>query len=295
MSLLGKIEWKRKVGRCPNGCKIGQYAPLDERLGLVKNQRASNELRYSGCMLAVFMPYSISSCILKALTGIDVCPKTIWNWCQVFGKKVEEKIKCEILLLESKIGLAVEKISDKFLALPLVIGADGVFIPMRPKEKSPNGKIEWKEVKIGIFARMKTYIAKDGEKKSRIVHKRLVAVRTEKKQFNNMMKLEAHKQQVQNTKTVAWISDGGKGFWTICRNLFPHIIGILDFYHAAQYLWKFAKHWLDGRTKIRHLNGFILLAISCVMEISLLLEPLSIRKKSFNWIPNLNCENVTLI
>jgi len=29
-SVVGTIRWKRRVGRCPNGCAIGQIAPLDE-------------------------------------------------------------------------------------------------------------------------------------------------------------------------------------------------------------------------------------------------------------------------
>src|SRR3990172_9441480 len=33
-TLLGIVRWERRVGRCPQGCKIGQVAPLDEQLGL---------------------------------------------------------------------------------------------------------------------------------------------------------------------------------------------------------------------------------------------------------------------
>lgn len=31
-SIIGTISWKRRVGRCPNGCPIGQIAPLDNNL-----------------------------------------------------------------------------------------------------------------------------------------------------------------------------------------------------------------------------------------------------------------------
>lgn len=27
-SIIGIVHWKRRVGRCPNGCKIGQVAPF---------------------------------------------------------------------------------------------------------------------------------------------------------------------------------------------------------------------------------------------------------------------------
>jgi hypothetical protein len=33
MSLFGPIRWRRRVGRCPQGCAIPQVAPCDEALG----------------------------------------------------------------------------------------------------------------------------------------------------------------------------------------------------------------------------------------------------------------------
>jgi hypothetical protein len=61
--------------------------------------------------------------------------------------------------------------------------------------------------------------------------------------------LEALRQGVLTAKTVAWISDGGRGFWRLFRERFEgQAVGILDFYHATQNLWKAASAWLDGRT-----------------------------------------------
>ena len=34
-TLFGVIGWRRRVGRCPKGCKGSQIAPLDQALGLV--------------------------------------------------------------------------------------------------------------------------------------------------------------------------------------------------------------------------------------------------------------------
>ena len=51
------------------------------------------------------------------------------------------------------------------------------------------------------------------------------------------MHLEALKEGVNNAKQVAWLSDGGPGFWGVFRELFSklkNVYGILDFYHAAQ-------------------------------------------------------------
>ena len=65
-SLIGIIHWKRRVGRCPHGCRIGQIAPLDKELCLLSHQRTSIELQRLGCLLAIFVAFemdSITCCI----------------------------------------------------------------------------------------------------------------------------------------------------------------------------------------------------------------------------------------
>ena len=48
---------------------------------------------------------------------------------------------------------------------------------------------------------------------------------------------------------MVWLSDGARGLWGLFEECFTtYAMGILDFYHAAQQLWKAASAWLDGRT-----------------------------------------------
>ena len=61
--------------------------------------------------------------------------------------------------------------------------------------------------------------------------------------------LEALRQGIVRAPQVIWLSDGGRGLWRLFEERFAgHARGILDFYHAAQQLWKGAAAWLDGRT-----------------------------------------------
>jgi hypothetical protein len=50
---------------------------------------------------------------------------------------------------------------------------------------------------------------------------------------------------------VVWLSDGGRGLWSVFQRLFQAVgaVAILDFYPAAQNLYKGASAWLDGRTR----------------------------------------------
>jgi hypothetical protein len=114
----------------------------------------SVELIKMSCLLAVFVPYEISSKILKQLIGVSICANTIWNWVQNKGRDVMNKVQEELNRLESGEMRVPEKIDQTISDLPMVIGADGVFVPFRPQEESPKGKTVWYEVKIGIIGRI---------------------------------------------------------------------------------------------------------------------------------------------
>jgi len=63
--------------------------------------------------------------------------------------------------------------------------------------------------------------------------------------------LEAVRQGVRTAVRVVWLSDGGRGLWSVFQRLFQaiRVTAILDFYHAAQNRYKGASAWLDGRTR----------------------------------------------
>jgi hypothetical protein len=63
--------------------------------------------------------------------------------------------------------------------------------------------------------------------------------------------LEAVRQGVRAAVRVVWLSDGGWGLWTVFQRLFQAVgaVAIIDFYPAAQNLYKGASAWLDGRTR----------------------------------------------
>lgn len=250
MTIIGVIHWERRVGRCPNRCEIGyQIAPLDSQLGLTPYQATSIELCQVSCLLAVFVPYETASILLERLLQIKVSPVAIWTWVQKFGKKAIDGLSQDLERLNQGILPLLEPMSEAVAQLPLIIGADGVDAPFRPYGGSPNGKIVWKEVKVGILARMGQRITRRGEIASKLEQRRLVAVRGSIDLLRPRLQLEALRQGILTATTVVWLSDGGRGFWTLFYSYFAALaIGILDFYHAAQNLWKAAAAWFDGRT-----------------------------------------------
>ena len=248
-SLVGPLRWRRRVGRCPHGCDIPQVAPFDEILGVQPQQRTSGELQFLGCALAVFVPFATAARLLGWYCGSVVSPRAVWCWVQAAGHQAMEHLQAELAAVAQGHGPTPEPLTAEEAALPLALGADGVMVPLRPEAGAPRGKLRWREVKVGVLARLGQHRTRTGQSVPRLQHRRLVAVLGNIETLKPRLWLEALRQGIIRAPQVVWLSDGGRGLWRLFEEQFSaSAMGILDFYHAAQNLWKSAAAWLDGRT-----------------------------------------------
>jgi hypothetical protein len=226
-------------------------ALLDEALGLRPQQRYGEEMAALGCRLAVFVPDETAVHLLQQLTGIAVAPATVWNGVQRLGQRLVQEVEADLQALETGDWRGQESAPPALRGQPLVIGADGVLVPFRPHGGSPKGKTRWGEVKVAIVARLGRWVNRRGRPVTRLAQRRWVAVHGGREALPARWWLEALRQQVCRIAHVIWLSDGGQGFWNRFERCFKRlgVIGIWDFYHAAQYLYKGAKAAFDGRTQ----------------------------------------------
>src|SRR2546430_4429833 len=174
-TLFGVIGWRRRVGRCPRGCKGSRVAPLDQVLGLVPHQRTGAEVQWMGCPLAVFVPYETARRLLRQLTGVERAAGTLGGWVQQVGQRAMVQLEGELGALAVGELPAVEPLAAELEALPLLIGADGVMVPFRPHPRTAKGKTRWPEVKGAILARLGARLTRQGTRVSRLCQRRLVA------------------------------------------------------------------------------------------------------------------------
>jgi hypothetical protein len=251
MTLVGLVGWKRRVGRCPKkGCNGHRPVPFDEVLGIEPYQQTSLELKRVSCALAVFVPFEVAAKLLEMISAIMVCPGSIRNWVQEAGSKAMERLEQVIEKLAQGEEPCEDSLDKGLALLPLIMGCDGVMAPFRPNGGSPAGKTVYREVKVGIFARLSKRINRKGEEVTCLKNRRLVAVLGCNQMLGVRMVIEAVRQGMRSAKTVVWISDGGPGLWTVYRERFArYATAILDFYHAAQSIWKAAEACLGGSTE----------------------------------------------
>jgi hypothetical protein len=213
--------------------------PLDEQLGIVPYQAHSEEVVRLGCLFSVIMPYATASWLLGQWSGLSVSASSLWNWVQQYGASAATALTAQLQAQAEGQPITPEVLTQVLLDLPLAIAADGVMVPFRPVAQSAKGKTVWREVKVGIFARLGQRLTQAGKQVPELLQRRLVAILGDIDQFIPLMNLEAQYQSLHTAPKVVWLSDGGRGYWRVFRTCFGHCaIPILDFYHAAGHLWR---------------------------------------------------------
>jgi hypothetical protein len=121
-TLVGWVEWKRRVGRCPHHCSNSHYASFDQVLEIDAHQQTSTELRRLGCLLAVFLPFELAAMLLQQFTGISIADATIWNWVQVVGQKAKTQLEMQLQDFQNEKLVESETLDRIPTTMPLIIG-----------------------------------------------------------------------------------------------------------------------------------------------------------------------------
>lgn len=250
VTLVGRVHWRRRVGICPGKCKGSRQIPLDQTLGIAPYQQTSEEVQRLGCLLCVFLPFELASCLLGQFTSLTFDCDTLWSWVQHQGHQAMEQLSEQLSRLSSGEEVELETLSQELAQMTLAIGADGVKVPFRPHAKTPKGKTRWREVKVAVIARLEQTFTPAGEMLTRLRQRRLVGVLGGMEALGPRLQLEALRQGIESAPQVVWLSDGATGLWKLYQRYFAQVaVGVLDFYHAAGHLWRAAAAYLDGRTQ----------------------------------------------
>ena len=111
-------------------------------------------MKWLACALSVFVPFEIAAKLFGMLTGVQVCSKSIWLWVQASGYEAMARLDAQLEALTDGNSPDEEEMEAGIRVLPLLIGADGVMVPFRPNGGQPKGRTVWREVKVGVLARL---------------------------------------------------------------------------------------------------------------------------------------------
>lgn len=222
--MAGEVRLNRRLYYCQR-CNH-DTAPLDQALGLPRYSCTAQVERHVA-YLSTKEPYQEAVITLSELTGVSVSAKQAQRITLAVGHYAQE-----VLAQQTQAALADPELSQKQFHDPSLyayILADGIMTPMTQG---------YQEAKVGAVCLFyQKTPAEEGKLLKRFYcHHLGEPIEFGKKLFG----LTATAQATECAKTVA-LADGAAWIWRVMKRHFPHATQILDWYHAAQHLYKVAQ------------------------------------------------------
>jgi hypothetical protein len=161
-----------------------------------------------------------ASHLLHKLLGVDISAKQLQRISEYFGHLIEEEAQRQDQLSAST---QLEVSQEVYTYVQL----DGSMVLTREEK--------WKEIKLGRIFQIPIQEA-CAKKHPKIPHSEYVAYLGDATTF--LKRLEKHVPSVQ---CPIFIADGAQWIWDWVEKMYPNALQILDFYHAMQYAWDFAR------------------------------------------------------
>jgi hypothetical protein len=217
VTLNGCRRLKRAYYHC-RACRQG-FAPLDQQLQLGRGERSVG-VRALAARISTYLPFEKAAGELALLNGVALSPRTVEREAQAVGAALAAQWQ------EQQDRLwAGEAPAPTARPAQLHITMDGVMVHVDQ---------EWKEAKIGCVYRRRA-----GEAGVEEAH--YCASLAASVAFGQQLATLAYEQGVDYCREVALLGDGAEWIWQEGAKHFPRAVEILDFRHAGEHLWEFAR------------------------------------------------------
>lgn len=233
--------------------------PIRERWGLSAHQQLSpaleDRLAYFGTVAASYE----AAAKLAGKLGCPVEDTTIRALVQRLGAKAEAQV-------QARLGQAPAEPEPARAASALaVLMLDGFQVRFRGpgwgKRKTAQPRVEWHEMKLGVFYRHEQ--AARG-KRGQLAEKVMVGWQGDGVELGRRLHWEAQRGGLGRARHVLAVGDGAPWIWNVVDDRWAGAHQLLDFYHASEHLWALGqalhpqdeaarREWVEARLhRLRH-------------------------------------------
>lgn len=233
--------------------------PLRQHWGLKAHQQLSPALEDKLAYFATVTGSYEAAAKLAAKLGYAVEDSTICNLVQRLGAKAEAQTQAR---LEQTPAPKEPGRAPTSLAVLLLDGFQVRFRgPGWGKKKTPKPRVEWHEMKLGVFYRHEQAV---GEPRGQLLEKVVVGWQGEGLELGRRLHWEARRGGLAQAQNILATADGAPWIWHVVQDRWSQAHQLLDFYHASQHLWNLgpalhpqdeaaAQKWVETqRHRLRH-------------------------------------------
>ena len=247
LTRFGELSLTSTVYRC-EPCKQ-QIRPLWERLGVEAGQ-VSGSLARLLALLGVVVPYDLAAKLCFLFFGIEVSPMAVWRAVQRLGDACAVYTEQQARFFgDARQGPPTEGA----FPLAVLLGIDGSALGMqvRPhRRRRKDGEVlpplppveegHFREVKTGVLLLPSERVEPSPGRRS-VVRRVLVTCLGNADQVFDLVFAKLCALRWLGPETVVVIcGDGAEWIWNRAK-LFPKRCEILDFWHAVEKAWEFAR------------------------------------------------------
>lgn len=247
MAQFGRVTAKVARYRCPVCRK--QQRPLLDWLGVEAGQ-VSGSLARLLALLATVAPYELAAKLAGQLMGVQVTAMSVWRAAQRLGQaaaRYDEQLSLYHGDDRSTGAAPVEP------AQAVVLAVDGCVLGMQVRSRRRRRKREeklpplppvaegqFREVKTGVLLRPEERVETSPERRSVVRRIVVSCLGTADDIFHRLYARLRESGWMTEETIVVILGDGAEWIWNRAK-LYVHRCEILDFWHALEHAWEFAR------------------------------------------------------
>jgi hypothetical protein len=254
VGLVKVIAW---YGQDPS---TGQWGyPLRQSWGLSSHQEMSPGLEDKlAFTLTATGSYGEAAAVAQKW-GCEVADATLHVLAQRLGGRAEQQTR------ERLSTLAAELAPQRAAAQLAVFMLDGWQARHRGpgwgKKKTRKKRVEWHEVKVGVFY-LQEQAGRTAGGRGVLTEKVVVGWQGEPMELGRRLHWEALRRGLGRAQWILVVGDGAPWIWNVAADRWAQAEEVLDFYHASEHLWELgralygedqAREWVEARLhELRH-------------------------------------------
>lgn len=217
--------------------------PIREHWGLRAHQEMSPALEERLAFTATLAPTYQQAAQIAGKWNCPVPESVVYALVQRLGAKAEAQTRERIKTLppESQPQRAPTELG--------VLELDGWQVRFRGpgwgKKKTKKERVEWHELKTGVFYRQEQ-AGQTGGGRGVIHQKVVVRWQGQPLEFGQRLHFEALRAGLGRAKAVQVLGDGIEWIWNLAHDRWQGATQTLDFYHGAQHLWSLGRALLGS-------------------------------------------------
>jgi hypothetical protein len=254
---VGVVKVKVWYGKDPGSKQWG--CPMRQRWGLRPHQEMSPGLEDRLAFTVTATGSFSEAAALAQRWGCKVEDSTLHALTQKLGQRAEQQT-------QERLGsLPPERDPQRAASKLAVFMLDGWQARYRgpgwKKKKTKKKRVEWHEVKVGVFYLQEQAGCTQGDR-GVLTEKVVVCWQGEGTELGKRLHWEALRRGLGRAQWILVVGDGAPWIWNVAADRWANAVEVLDFYHASEHVWELgralfgenqAKEWVEERLhELRH-------------------------------------------